>query len=117
MDQMARALTYVEASNDHDLEVVEAMIADDAVYISTGVGSHEGGPAIRAMMNGFFASVSNLNWATSNWHVDEDGACAFDFTMTGFQNQTGERINKTGHERIWVAADGLITRIEVRVRC
>ena len=114
MTNMDRAKAYVEASNAHDLERVEAMFAADAEYVSTGAGSHTGRKSIRTMMDNFFAAFSGLIWVTQDWHIDADGAHAFDFVMTGLNTQSGEEIKKAGHERIWINGDGLISRIEVR---
>jgi uncharacterized protein (TIGR02246 family) len=113
MNGMARAKAYVEASSAHDLDRVEAMFASDAAYVSTSAGTHSGRAAIRAMMDGFFGLFSSLTWESSGWHVDGNGAYAFEFVMTGHNTQSGEDIEKTGHERIWIGDNGLIIRIEV----
>lgn len=115
MNKMDHAKTYVQASNDHDLNRIEAMFAPSANYVSAGAGTHIGRTGIRAMMDGFFSTHSDLNWQTARWHEDVDGACAFDFVMTAKNMHTGEKIKRAGHERIWVDENGFITRIEVHL--
>ena len=51
---------YVEASNAHDLNRIEAMLDAKAHYYSSAVGKHEGRAAIRQMMEGFFAAFHRL---------------------------------------------------------
>ena len=114
MDPVSVAKAYVGASNAHDLDAVEALLADGALYISTGVGEHIGRGAIRAMMDVFFSGHNSLNWQTSGWTEEQDGSVAFDFVMTGIGAKSGEKIEKTGREFIWVGQDGFIERIEVR---
>ena len=114
MDVMFVAKAYVEASNAHDLDAVERLLSEDAVYLSTGVGEHLGKRAIRAMMDTFFQTYKTLHWQTRNWESESENVASFDFVMTGMHCETGNKIEKAGREGIFMGKDGLINRIEVR---
>lgn len=47
--RLAVAQAYVHASNSHDLVAIFDLMAEDVAYRSTGVGAHDGIPAVRAM--------------------------------------------------------------------
>ena len=100
--------TFVDAANNHDLARCMALLAEDAEYRSTGVGTHDGKAAIQAMMASYFARYPDVHWAARNWRNAESGGTAFDFHMTG------SGLDRHGAESIWFGADGLIKRIEVQ---
>ena len=110
---IARAKAYVEASNTHDLDRVDAMFTEDAEYHSTGVGSHAGRTSIRAMMDRFFAAYPDVRWAAESYRQTGDDGVAFDFVMTATPADGGDGIERRGVERLFFTADGLIRRIEV----
>ena len=47
--RLAVAKAYVHASNAHDLVAILNLMAEDVAYRSTGVGAHDGVPAVRTM--------------------------------------------------------------------
>ena len=104
---------YVEASNAHDLNRVEAMLDAKARYYSSAVGEHEGRAAIRRMMEEFFAGFPDVRWDASTYRAAGTTGAAFNFVMTATDKHTGQRIERKGIERIFFTGDGLISLIEV----
>jgi len=73
-DLIARARAYVEASNRHDMAAIGPMFADDVIYQSSGVGTHEGAEAIRIMMAAFHEANPDVHWQTERYRmVGDDG--------------------------------------------
>ena len=110
---IARAKAYVEASNAHDLDRVDAMFAENAEYESTGVGSHVGRGSIHAMMDRFFTAYPDVRWAAEAYRLTGDDGVAFDFVMTAKPAEGGDSIERRGVEQLFFTPDGLIRRIEV----
>ena len=108
LELIARARSYVAASNDHDAARIEPMLADDCVYESSGVGRHEGLSAIVAMMRDFFAANPKVNWQPSNYRLRDEACVEFDFVID-LGDSTSE-----GVERLYFDGSGRISRIEVR---
>ena len=90
------ACRYVEASNEHNLERIRAMFAEDAVYVSSRVGAFEGRDAIIAMMDGFFARFPDVHWDVMEYREDGAGAVVFDFIMTATAGGEAEAIEVRG---------------------
>lgn len=102
-----QARAYVDASNDHDLARIRQMLAPECVYISDGVGRHEGVDAILAMMQNFFASNPDVHWQVDDYQLRL--ACVeFEFIIT-----MGDKTSN-GFEKIFFGQDRKIVRIEVR---
>lgn len=102
-----QARDYVDASNDHDLTRIRQMLAQECVYISDGVGRHEGVDAILDMMQSFFASNPDVQWQVDNYQLQL--ACVeFEFVIT-----MGDKTSR-GVENIFLGRGGKIGRIEVR---
>lgn len=108
-----RARAYVEASNAHDLDIVQAMFAETAEYHSDRVGSYQGIPAIRAMMDNFFRGFPDVHWRAEDYRLDGSDGVTFDFVMTATNAATGEAFERRGVERIYFDAAGAVRRIEV----
>ena len=105
--RIAKAQAYVDASNQHDMARIGPMFAPDIVYVSSGVGAHEGTDAVYAMMTAFHDANPEVHWEASDYRpIGEDGV-EFDFVMT----MGGKK--HPGVERIYFTTDGLISRIEV----
>jgi len=98
---------YVAASNAHDLELIRPMFRETAVYQSSGVGFHEGGAQIVAMMEGFLGANPDVHWQVQNYKTIEGNGVEFDFIMC----MGGEK--SKGVERIFFDETGAIIRIEM----
>lgn len=107
------ARRYVDASNAHDLERIRAMFADDAVYVSSRVGTCEGVEAIIGMMEGFFARFPDVNWTVDEYRQDDAGAVIFGFIMTATAVADNEAIEVRGVETITFDPAGRIVQVEV----
>ena len=98
----SKAKRYIELSNAHDLDAIEAMFSEDATYRSSNVGEYQGRGKIMAMMRKFFALRPDISW-----QIDElreiEGGIEFDFRTCDGQ----------GTERVYFDDAGLIRRIEV----
>ena len=106
-DLITRTQAYVDASNDHDVERIAGMLADDATYSSSGVGEHHGATAILAMNTAFFDANPNVHWQPDNFRAVGDDGVAFDFVIT-----IGGKPS-SGVERVFFNTDGRIRRVEV----
>lgn len=113
MQLVEQARRYVSATNEHDLDRVEKMLAGDAEYVSKRSGSHEGRQAIRDMMTDLFADFPDVRWTAGYYRSAEPDGIAYDFIMTATSPRTGETIEHTGVERIFFDDGGKIRRVEV----
>ena len=104
---IGRAAAYVDASNDHDVERIDTMLNAEAVYHSTGVGSHRGKDAILAMNAKFFADNPDVRWSPANYRSIAGNGVEFDFEIS----LKGKL--SSGVERVFFDAEGLIVRVEV----
>lgn len=112
--KLARA--YVDASNNHDLEVVEEQLLLDASYHSENVGRFEGSTAILNMMTGFFATYPDVTWQVDRYILNAPLTVYFEFSMIATNAQTGEQITREGLERIDFDVSGKIKHIDVGPR-
>lgn len=106
-DLVKRARAYVAASNAHDIAAIEPMIAPDCIYVSSGVGRHDGAGAIIAMMRDFFEAVPDVNWQARDYRAVTGNGVEFDFVIS----MNGE--SSTGVERLFFDDSGAIVRVEV----
>jgi len=98
---------YVDASNGHDIARIATMLAEDAVYLSTGVGRHDGSAAILDMNKDFFSANPDVHWETANYRAIETDGVVFDFVIS-YGGTSGP-----GVERVYFDARGQINRVEV----
>ena len=113
MNTIALATDYVAASNAHDLDRIEHMLAQDAIYHSSRVGDHEGNKSIRIMMDGFFSGFPDAHWNVDDFLLEGDNGVAFAFVMTATEARSGKRIEREGLERIFFSFARKIARVEV----
>ena len=104
---IGKAQGYVHASNQHDMTRIGAMLSEDIIYASSGVGEHEGAGAVMHMMAAFHEANPEVHWQAENYRIIDRDGVEFDFIMTldGAEHR--------GVERIFFTPDGLIRRIEV----
>lgn len=106
-DYIAKAQSYVAASNAHDVAAIRAMLAEDCRYVSSGVGDHSSKEAILAMMQAFFSANSDVHWECSHYRLESHDCVVFDFAIS-FGSATAQ-----GVERIRFGKSDEITCIEV----
>ena len=110
-----RARLYLERSNRGELDAIFAMFADDVIYESTQVGSHQGRTSVETMMRSFFGRFPDAHWDVDSYREEAGPGVVFDFVMRGTDAETGERVERRGTERVTFGADGLIRRVAVDV--
>lgn len=104
---------YVTLSNDHNLQFIQPLFADDATYHSAYFGEYKGSTAIHAMIANFFICFPDAHWEVTEYRCIEDNGVEFAFVMTGLDASSGERVIRQGLERIYFTPDGLIKHIAV----
>ena len=115
IDPVSVARQYVALSNEHAVDAALACFHPEATYHSSAQGTFEGIAAIRPMMEAFFARFPDIHWEVAAYRQEGTATAGFDFVATAHDAQTGEAITRKGTERISVAADGRICRVEVEV--
>ncbi|MBS0299983.1 MAG: nuclear transport factor 2 family protein [Proteobacteria bacterium] len=107
------AKNYVTLSNHHDLALIRPLFADDATYYSAYFGEYKGSAAIHVMMISFFDRFPDAHWDVAAYHGIENDGVEFEFLMTGTDASSGERVRRSGVERIYFTPEGLIKHIAV----
>ena len=104
----ARLAQYTTALNRNDLGAVADMFAEDAVYISPGVGGEiNGRAAIMAAFGDYFRQH------TDQVNTDEDVQQVDEHTLQSGWRLKSSNSSRSGIQRMVFTAAGLITRIEV----
>ena len=104
----ARLAQYTTALNRNDLGAVADMFAEDAVYISPGVGGEVNGrAAIMAAFRDYFRQH------TDQVNTDEDAHQVDEHTLQSRWRLKSSNSSRSGIQRMVFTAAGLITRIEV----
>ena len=99
---------YTTALNRYDLGVVADMFAEDAVYVSPGVGGEiNGGVAIMSAFKDYFRQH------TDQVNRDEDVQQVDENTLQARWHLKFSNSSRSGIQRMVFTAAGLITRIEV----
>lgn len=107
------ARNYVNLSNDHRLDLIQSLFAEDATYTSAFFGEYRGREAIHDMMVRFFSRFPDAHWSVPDYREIENDGVEFAFTMTGSDAESGEKAERHGLERIYFTAEGLIRHIAV----
>lgn len=108
------AKAYVALSNAHQLNLVFALFAEDAIYQSENVGVFRGKAANSQMMIGFFTKFPDVYWQAENYRLTEDGVVLFDFEMTATEIDTGSVIVRSGVEEVYYSTEEFIEKLIVQ---
>lgn len=112
-DPLVLTVRYHAAINALDFTAIEAAFAEDAHYVSNGVGALVGRAAILSAFRDYFlvypdqvaqdSLVETLSptLARARWH------------LTATNNTTGERVERSGIEHLHFDDNGRIVAIEV----
>lgn len=113
-DLEARLRFYFNALNAFDLKAVEAMFAEDAVYISSGLNSRKSGRAeiMRAFQN-YFEEFADQVSVDSNIKLIAPNTFSSDWKLKATSIITGELLERAGTQITTFNEAGLITHIEV----
>lgn len=112
-DPLVLLKAYHAALNEFDLEKVESMFAEDAVYVSPGLnGEIKGRDAIIQAMGKYF--VEYADQVSTDESVEQLGQFGVKSIWTlAATNRSGVKIRRKGEEIIHFNINGLIERIEV----
>ncbi len=103
-----RLAAYTAALNRYDLDAVEQVFAEDAVYVSPGLGGEfNGRAAIVAAFRDYFRQH------TDQVNTDEDVRQVGEHTLQSRWRLQSSSSNRSGRQRIMFNTDGLISRIDV----
>ena len=108
--ELARA--YVALSNAHRVDLIAPMFTTEAVYRSSAVGEYQGVEAIATMMQSFFERFADVHWQCENYQCSRNRV-SFAFSLQATETQSGDSIERSGHESIEFDTKGLISMIEV----
>jgi ketosteroid isomerase-like protein len=104
---------YHAALDAHDVDQVETLMAENAVYSSASVGVVEGRDAIVAAMRKYFA-------AHSDHHAWDDEVKASGplqahavWQLTATHNISKEKYHRRGEETVTFNSEGKVVRVEV----
>lgn len=112
-DPVAAMVAYHAALERRDFNYIGAVLAQDAVYQSKGLGPVNGKAAILAAMQNYFAKhPDHRAWDTS---VKEEGrlvaSCTWQLQAT--DAVSGKSVSRRGNERVSFDAKGRIISVEV----
>jgi ketosteroid isomerase-like protein len=99
---------YTAALNRYDLDAVEKMFAEDAVYVSGGVGGE-----IRTRSSIIQAFHAYFHQHTDQVNLDEDVVQLDECTSISRWQLKSSKSTRSGMQRISFNNQGLIVRIEV----
>jgi ketosteroid isomerase-like protein len=113
-DPVKRLIAYHAAISALDFATIEAMFAEDAVYVSGGVGGRiEGRAAIMAAFRAYFDVFGDQVSTDSHVEARGDLAALAVWRLTATDGRTGQRVTRQGEETIFFSPDGLILRVDV----
>jgi ketosteroid isomerase-like protein len=113
-DLEARLRTYFNALNAFDLKAVEAMFADDAVYISSGLGEPiKGRLKIMEAFREYFAEYDNQISIDTNIKSVAPNMFSSDWSLKATSRKNGKLLERVGTQVTTLNDEGLIAHIEV----
>ena len=113
-DPVKQTVVYHDAINALDFATIEASFAEDAVYVSGGVGGRiEGREAIMAAFRSYFATYPDQVAEDTEIEAVGENAVRAVWRLTASHSETGEKLIRTGEETVTFNADGRIIRVDV----
>jgi ketosteroid isomerase-like protein len=112
-DPVAAITAYHAALNAHDVDLVETLMAENAQYVSAGLGVVNGRVAIVAAMRSYFANYKDhKSW---DEHVEATGAHSAHCTwrLTATEGKSGKSIARLGTEEVTFDGDALVLKVHV----
>ncbi len=102
------AKQYTVSSNDHDVEAIAQMLAEDATYSSAQLGDIQGRQSIVEAMERLFRDLPDVVWGTDGY-LASGNAVNFHFQMRATEAATGNAVFQDGVGTVTFSEDGLIT--------
>lgn len=112
-DPIDRVRRYHAALNAFDLAAVTDMFAEHAEYISPGLGTIIGRPAIVAAMRGHFAEYADQVSVDDDLRTTGRHQVRAEWRLTATATSTGHSYARCGSEVITFDASDRICRVEV----
>jgi ketosteroid isomerase-like protein len=116
-DPLALARRYHEALNRYDVAVVAPMFAEDAVYLSPGVGALFGRAAIIDAFTSYFSEYADQVAQDDTLVAVGTHQVRSEWRLEASSSKTGAKSIRQGTEIITFDDRGLISRVEVEDRC
>lgn len=114
-DPVKQTIVYHDAINALDFAAIETSFAEDAVYVSGGVGGTiEGRTAIMAAFRRYFATYPDQVAEDTEIGAVGSHAARAVWRLTASHTETGEKLVRAGEETVTFDADGRIIRVDVR---
>jgi uncharacterized protein (TIGR02246 family) len=114
IDPVALLKEYHAALNNFDLDRVEHMFAEDAVYVSAGLnGMLFGRPAIMKAMRAYFNQYTDQISIDESIEVLTPNSARSKWRLSATHVATRQETNRKGTEVISFYNNGLINKIEV----
>ena len=113
-DEMTGLLVeHIDAWNDHDLDRLIGLFADDCVFEASGgpevLGQRfEGKSAVRDAFAAVFERMPDAHWGDGRHYVIDEGYCVSEWTLTGTLAD-GSRLEVNGCDFLTVR-DGQFTK-------
>ena len=106
-------IAHIDAWNDHDLDRLMQLFADDCVFEASGGPDvqgqrFEGKPAVREAFAAVFEKMPDAHWGGGRHHLIDAEYCVSEWTLTGTLADGG-RLEVNGCDFLTVR-DGRITR-------
>jgi hypothetical protein len=113
IDPVAALIAYHAALDDHDIDQVERLMAENARYESAGIGVVEGRVAILTAMRNYFAT--HLNHHAWDEQVEATGprSARSHWRLTATKTATGQTLKRAGIEDVMFDSQGLVLNVFV----
>ena len=104
---------YHVAIDRLDFEAIESSFADDALYVSNGVGRLQGRAAIMAAFRAYFAEYADQVNADESLDAVSPTEVRSVWRLAATSNKTGVKVERNGVETVSLNAAGKIARVDV----
>jgi ketosteroid isomerase-like protein len=113
-DPVERLVTYHAAINALDFATIEAMFAEDAIYVSGGLGgTTEGRDAIMAGFRSYFDAYPDQVAEDDLVEALDASRVRAVWRLSATNANTREKLLRAGEETVTFGSDGRIVRVDV----
>ncbi|AVA20631.1 MULTISPECIES: nuclear transport factor 2 family protein [unclassified Rhizobium] len=112
-DPAERITLFHDAINRLDFEAIEDFFAENATYVSNGVGSLAGREAIMEAFHGYFDTYPDQTAVNSLVETLTPLSGRSVWSVRATNSKTGKPLIREGEETITFDEDGRVVRVEV----
>jgi ketosteroid isomerase-like protein len=112
-DPAERIVLFHDAINRLDYAAIEDFFADDAAYVSNGVGSLSGRDAIMEAFRGYFETYPDQTAVNSLVETLTPRSGRAVWSVRATNSRTGKPLVREGEETITFDEDGHVVRVDV----